>query len=95
MQNERSSFQKSMVKPYFSSRRTNNLNDDNCGLAPNTKYDRIVGGKETDPNEYPWNVALTLPWGQQFCGGALINKLVSVVVSKWNVIVCDINLVAT
>ena len=59
--------------PLFSTR---NLNDNNCGLTPNIEDDRIVGGKESGPLEYPWNVALTLPWGVQFCGGSLINKWV-------------------
>ena len=55
--------------------KSSNLNDATCGRTP-TFDDRIVGGEETEPFEYPWNVALTLQWGLQFCGGSLINKWV-------------------
>ena len=64
-------------------RRKSNLNDNNCGLTANLEDDRIVGGKEAEPFEYPWNVALTLPWGLQFCGGSLINKWVKGLLIKW------------
>ena len=45
----------------------------NCGI-PN-RYNRIVGGLETGPNKYPWQVGLvssigTKPW----CGGTLISN---------------------
>ena len=59
-------------------RKQSNLNDANCGRTPTfDDSDRIVGGEDTEPFEYPWNVALTLQWGLQFCGGSLINKWVS------------------
>ena len=65
--------------PRFSKRaKASNLNDANCGRTPTfEEADRIVGGDETEPFEYPWNVALTLKWGLQFCGGSLINKWAS------------------
>ena len=60
-------------------RKQSNLNDANCGRIPTFEdSDRIVGGEDTEPFEYPWNVALTLQWGLQFCGGSLINKWVSI-----------------
>ena len=52
------------------------LNNVNCGVTPFVDDDRIVGGEEAEPFEYPWNVALTLKWGLQFCGGSLINEKV-------------------
>ena len=52
------------------------LNDDKCGFTSTLDDDRIVGGEEAEPFEYPWNVALTLQWGLQFCGGSLINEKV-------------------
>ena len=52
------------------------LNDDECGVTPYVDDDRIVGGEEAEQFEYPWNVALTLRWGLQFCGGSLINEKV-------------------
>merc|ERR1711976_486988 len=47
----------------------------NCGI-PNrqTDSDRIVGGVETEVNEYPWQVALVSSTGSHpFCGGTLIS----------------------
>ena len=69
--------QKSKNAIGFSFRKRSDINDANCGLTPNVDDDRIVGGTETEPAEYPWNVALTLQWGLQFCGGSLINEQVS------------------
>merc|ERR1711970_248809 len=44
-----------------------------CGI-PN-KYNRIVGGVETEANEYPWQVGLVSPWGRTpWCGGTLISN---------------------
>merc|ERR1719312_1253036 len=43
-----------------------------CGL-PKRKQ-RIIGGVETEINEYPWQVALTKPESKlPFCGGSLIS----------------------
>ena len=40
---------------------------------------RIVGGREAEPGEWPWQVALIYaggdPYDDQFCGGTLINPL--------------------
>jgi len=44
-----------------------------CGLAKRSN-NRIVGGTETEINEYPWQALVTTPHGT--CGGSLIN-------SKW------------
>ncbi|KAF6213201.1 hypothetical protein GE061_010917 [Apolygus lucorum] len=41
-----------------------------CGLT--NKKNRIVGGKETEINEYPWMCLLTYH-GEFYCGGTLIN----------------------
>merc|ERR1711892_1260276 len=44
-----------------------------CGI-PN-RSNRIVGGVETDVNEYPWQVALVSRTGRSpFCGGTLISN---------------------
>lgn len=42
-----------------------------CGLT--NKNIRIVGGQETEVNEYPW-MALLMYRGQFYCGGTLINS---------------------
>ena len=80
MQAEDRTYQISTKHPQFSKRaKASNLNDANCGRTPTfEEADRIVGGDETEPFEYPWNVALTLKWGLQFCGGSLINKWASI-----------------
>jgi len=44
-----------------------------CGLKGSA--DRIVGGKKTEPHEYPWQVGLVSPNGRTpFCGGTLISS---------------------
>merc|ERR1712242_266844 len=45
--------------------------EEGCGVP--YKETRIVGGKETAPNRYPWMVGLSFN-GQWFCGGTLVNK---------------------
>ncbi|RXG52489.1 Serine protease 27 [Armadillidium vulgare] len=45
---------------------------DACGLN-NRRESRLIGGKTTEFNEYPWAVAL-LYKGHYFCGGTLINE---------------------
>ena len=45
----------------------------NCGLA--NRIIRIVGGTETEVNEYPWQARLEKN-GDLWCGGSLLN-------SKW------------
>ena len=35
--------------------------------------DRIVGGVDASISDYPWQVALTSPFGYGFCGGSIIN----------------------
>ena len=57
---------------------SDNLNDKHCGSRADIDGDRIVGGEQTDAFQYPWNVALTLGWGLQFCGGSLINEWVRI-----------------
>merc|ERR1712227_199074 len=45
-----------------------------CGLA-NKGKNRIVGGVETEVNEYPWQVGLVNTQGKTpFCGGTLISN---------------------
>merc|ERR1712168_647824 len=46
------------------------IKDCKCGLAKRTK--RIVGGKETEVNEYPWQI-LMYKNGWQHCGGSIIS----------------------
>lgn len=36
--------------------------------------DRIVGGTEAEPNEFPWMVSLQTSNGQHFCGGSIIHS---------------------
>ena len=70
---------KSTLNSQRSKRKASNLNDANCGLTPTfDDGDRIVGGEQAKPFQYPWNVALTLQRGLQFCGGSLINKWASI-----------------
>ena len=51
---------------------------DNCECGIKNPDTRIVGGEETEPNEYPWQVALLREWypgfSRQFCGGTIINE---------------------
>ena len=42
----------------------------NCGSRPNT---RIVGGHESVPNSWPWQVQLRTTSGYPFCGGSLVD----------------------
>ena len=76
MQRQNKVLRKSTQDAEFSLRGRSNINDDKCGSILSRNDDRIVGGEETEPYEYPWNVALTLRWGLQFCGGSLINERV-------------------
>lgn len=42
-----------------------------CGVRPRGGY-RIVGGKESIPHSWPWQVAILTKWKEQYCGGTLI-----------------------
>lgn len=45
-----------------------------CGLKNgNQDQERIVGGQNAQPNEYPW-IAVLFNNGRQFCGGSLIDS---------------------
>merc|ERR1712223_2351340 len=45
-----------------------------CGNKGGAANGRIVGGQETEINEYPWQVGLTTRWGRTpYCGGPLIS----------------------
>ena len=47
--------------------------DCNCGLAK--RATRIVGGKFTEVNEYPWQTGLVSKGGSTvWCGGSLVNS---------------------
>merc|ERR1719423_589765 len=51
---------------------SSNMEKCSCGI-PN-RSNRIVGGVETETNEYPWQVALVSSGGSRpFCGGTLIS----------------------
>ena len=54
-----------------------------CGLSNRVTFEktdidsnRIIGGKETEVNEYPWQVFITLKknYGSYFCGGSIISN---------------------
>lgn len=43
-----------------------------CGVV--NRVTRIVGGQETDVNEYPWQIGIrTIGFDNPWCGGSLIN----------------------
>merc|ERR1712179_6267 len=43
-----------------------------CGVA--NRIGRIVGGVETEANEYPWQVGIAVPKSDQpFCGGSIVS----------------------
>merc|ERR1711945_17438 len=44
-----------------------------CGIEGPPSKDRIVGGFEAEPNQWPWQVALFVD-NAWFCGGALISE---------------------
>merc|ERR1712121_1527 len=44
-----------------------------CGIEGPPAKDRIVGGHEAEPNQWPWQVALFVD-NAWFCGGALISE---------------------
>ena len=47
-------------------------NSESCGI-PNTQSDKIVGGVEATPHEFPWQVGLF--FDGYFCGGTIICTL--------------------
>lgn len=58
------------TKPYVT---TPTLNLSQCGAKNgNQDQERIVGGQNADPGEWPWIAAL-FNAGRQFCGGSLID----------------------
>jgi len=53
---------------------SSNGNTENCQCGVKNSGNRIVGGVETEANEYPWQVALVSSSGSRpFCGGTLIS----------------------
>merc|ERR1711874_632939 len=46
---------------------------DECGIEGPPSMDKIVGGFEATPNQWPWQVALFID-NAWFCGGALISE---------------------
>ena len=47
-----------------------------CGINAKRFQTKIVGGKNADPDEWPWLAAMVRPvtaGSGQFCGGALID----------------------
>ena len=47
------------------------------GVAPKQPFNRIVGGEEATPHEYPFIVALHID-GRYFCGGSILSENVVV-----------------
>ena len=52
----------------------NMLQDCNCGIA--NRPNKIYGGQEAQPHEYPWNVYVSSYRAGKWwmCGGSLISK---------------------
>merc|ERR1712013_345328 len=51
---------------------TTNTTSSECGVA--NRVSRIVGGVETEANEYPWQVGIAFPWSDDpFCGGSILS----------------------
>ncbi|KAG5674711.1 hypothetical protein PVAND_004663 [Polypedilum vanderplanki] len=49
--------------------------DSNCGIKNgNEDQNRIVGGQNADPQEWPW-IAVLFNGGRQFCGGSLLDDI--------------------
>merc|ERR1712196_76725 len=51
-----------------------------CFASADSKTDRIVGGTDASPREFPFQVSLQMSWGgSHFCGGSLIapNKVLT------------------
>jgi len=50
--------------------------DCRCGVANivNHTHHRIVGGNETEKNEFPWQVMLMLSGDQGLCGGSILSN---------------------
>lgn len=46
---------------------------DNVDIDTGSGHQRIYGGEEAQPGEYPWNVIITLNQGR-FCGGSIIGR---------------------
>jgi len=44
-----------------------------CGKAPLKEQNRIIGGREATPHEFPWMVKITGGCAKGSCGGALIS----------------------
>jgi len=44
-----------------------------CGIEGRSTSDRIVGGEETRPNQFPWQVALYVN-GKWICGGSIVSE---------------------
>ncbi|XP_062612088.1 serine protease 33-like [Saccostrea cucullata] len=44
-----------------------------CGIRPNTRTPRIVGGHESIPHSWPWQVEILTKRKRHFCGGTLIS----------------------
>merc|ERR1711972_1249333 len=54
---------------------SSNGNTENCQCGVKNSGNRIVGGVETEANDYPWQVALVSSSGSRpFCGGTLISN---------------------
>jgi len=67
-----SEIKKTKSKPNFISGYKNCSANCNCGM-PN-RATRIVGGQETEVNEYPWQVGLVFPSSKvPWCGGSIIS----------------------
>ncbi|XP_066942680.1 transmembrane protease serine 9-like [Macrobrachium rosenbergii] len=63
------------TSPVISSTTTNQASDKTCqSCGTVNRVTRIVGGIETEVNEYPWQVALVYAGSSSvFCGGSLLN----------------------
>lgn len=63
-------YKKKILKNLQNSNGTMKFSNAACGVT--NEDTRIVGGKPTDPNEFPWMVRLSY-FNRFYCGGTLIN----------------------